>query len=116
MIVAQEFISSGFGSYQFPNGSYIPCCGAFLYSVSDDLINWDTPQLLRPCKQEGLFQDWEYDPALLDETAWARTNGSERNWHAVIGTDTAHLYFWQSEDGQGRSVKRQRVVFGTTDN
>ena len=55
-----KWISSGFGSYAYPNGTEIPCCGAFLYSVSDDLINWDTPQLLRPCKQEGEAKDWEY--------------------------------------------------------
>ncbi len=82
--------------------------------MSDDLVNWDTPQLLRPCKQEGPFEDWEYDAAFLDEAAWAQ-NQSEPNWHAVIGTDTAHLYFWQADvGGKGRSVKRQRVVFGPT--
>jgi hypothetical protein len=87
-----KWISSGFGSYAYPNGSEIPCCGAFLYSVSTDLINWDTPQLLRPNKQEGQFPDWEYDAALLDETAWSLHG--EQNWHAIIGKDTAHLYFW----------------------
>jgi len=106
-----KWISSGFGSYAFQNGTEIPCCGAFLYSVSDDLINWDTPQLLRACKEEGKNEDWEYDAAFLDETAWSQHG--QANWHALIGGDTAHLYFWQADPGtRGRSVKRQRVAFG----
>jgi hypothetical protein len=104
-----KWISSGFGSYLFPNGTRINCCGAFLYSVSDDLINWDTPQLLRPNKQEGAFEDWEYDAAFLDETSMSR---GERNWHSSIGASTADLYFWQQDlDDGGRSVKRQAVSF-----
>ena len=107
-----KWISSGFGSYEYANGTVINCCGAFLYSVSDDLLNWETPQLLRPQKQEGQFPDWEYDAAFLDETAW--TALGERNWHSVIGADTAALYFWQQDVGaenRGRSIKRQSVSF-----
>jgi len=84
-----QWISSGFGSYTYENGTRIDCCGAFLYSVSDDLLNWSTPQLIRPITQEGKDAAWEYDAALLDETAFT-THGA-RNWHAVIGADTADL-------------------------
>ena len=106
-----KWISSGFGSYQYDNGTVIGCCGAFLYSVSEDLINWDTPQLLRPNKQEGAFPDWEYDAAFLDEVDGP--SRGEPNWSAGVGRDTAHLYFWQQDlADSGRSVKRQRVSFG----
>jgi len=105
-----KWISSGFGSYEYPNGTVINCCGAWLYSVSSDLVNWDTPQLLRPNKQEGEFKDWEYDPAFLDETAFSLRG--YRNWHESIGKDTAHLYFWQQDLGHnGRSIKRQSLTF-----
>jgi len=106
------WISSGFGSYQYENGTSIDCCGAFLYSTSPDLLNWDTPQLIRPAKQEGAFKDWEYDPALLDETAFSARGF--RNLHESIGGDTAHLYFWQQDlaQGGGRSIKRQSITFG----
>ena len=105
-----KWISSGFGSYEYANGTRINCCGAFLYSVSEDLINWDTPQLLRPNKQEGEVPDWEYDAALLDESAWSARG--KRNWHESIGRDSAYLYFWQIDVPAGRSVKRQRITFG----
>ena len=105
-----RWISSGFGSYRYANGTDIPCCGAFLYSTSADLLNWDTPQLIRPNQQEGSSATWEYDAAFLDETAW--TAGGKRNWHESIGADTAHLYFWQADAPPGgRSVKRQTVSF-----
>lgn len=105
-----KWVSSGFGSYEFPNGTVISCCGAFLYSVSDDLVNWDTPQLIRPQKQEGPFKDWEYDASFLDETAWSALG--EENWSAFIGADTAHMYFWQQDlDDGGRSIKRQAISF-----
>ena len=105
-----RWISSGFGSFRYENGTSIPCCGAFLYSTSEDLINWDTPQLIRPCQQEGTSPTWEYDPALLDETAW--TQRGKRNWHESIGGDTAHLYFWQQDAaGDGRSIKKQTISF-----
>lgn len=105
-----RWISSGFGSYAYANGTHIPCCGAFLYSASDDLINWDIPQLLRPNIQEGAPGAlWEYDAAFLDETAW--TQRGERNWAASIG-DAPSLFFWQQDAGNGgRSVKRQSVAF-----
>jgi hypothetical protein len=104
-----KWISSGFGSYHYENGTSIPCCGAFLYSVSEDLINWDTPQLIRPNKQEGLFKDWEYDPAFLDESAWSERGA--RNWHESIG-ESAWLYFWQQDlSDSGRSIKRQAITF-----
>jgi hypothetical protein len=45
------YIAGGFGSYKYANGTNIPCCGAWLYSLSDDLINWTPPQLIRPNKQ-----------------------------------------------------------------
>lgn len=107
-----SWIASGFGSYQFINGTKIDCCGAFLYSVSSDLLNWDTPQLIRPNKQEGAFKDWEYDPALLDETAFSARG--YRNLHESIGTDTAHLFYWQADIqvGGGRSIKKQAITFG----
>jgi hypothetical protein len=105
-----RWISSGFGSYRYANGTDIPCCGAFLYSTSPDLLNWDTPQLIRPSQQEGVSATWEYDAAFLDETAW--TQRGQRNWHESIGADTAHMYFWQQDPpGGGRSVKRQTVSF-----
>ena len=104
------WIASGFGSYQYANGTTINCCGAFLYSTSADLLNWDTPQLIRPNKQEGSSIDWEYDPALLDETAY--TQRGLRNLHESIGGDTAHLYYWQQDEvGPGRSIKRQAISF-----
>lgn len=74
-----RYIAASFGSYTYPNGTHIPCCGAWLYTLSDDLLTWDHPQLVRPCKQEPYFVDWEYDPSFLDETSGAR------NWHEVIG-------------------------------
>ena len=107
------WISSGFGSYTYANGTKIECCGAFLYSVSSDLLNWDTPQLIRPNQQEGASATWEYDPALLDETAW--TARGKRNWHESIGASSAYLYFWQQDaynaSGYGRSIKRQSISF-----
>jgi len=45
------YMAGGFGSYRYPNGTDIPCCGAWLYALSDDLINWTPPQLVRPNKQ-----------------------------------------------------------------
>jgi hypothetical protein len=105
-----KWISSGFGSYRYPNGTSIGCCGAFLYSVSSDMINWDTPQLIRPAQDEAQSQTWEYDAAFLDETAW--TLRGKRNWHESIGKDSAHLYYWQADLPKGRSVKRQRITFG----
>jgi hypothetical protein len=105
-----KWVSSGFGSFTYGNGTEIPCCGAFLYSVSSDLINWDTPQLIRPCQQEGVSVTWEYDPALLDEAAW--TERGVRNLHESIG-QTASLFFWQQDEtGRGRSIKRQTISFG----
>jgi hypothetical protein len=107
----RSWIASGFGSYRYPNGTDIPCCGAFLYSVSTDLINWDTPQLLRENIQEGSSKDamWEYDPTFLDPTAFS--THAERNWHAIIG-DAPYLFFWQADGiDPGRSVKRQSVSF-----
>ncbi len=45
------YIAGGFGSYTYANGTEIPCCGAWLYALSDDLINWTPPQLIRPNQQ-----------------------------------------------------------------
>ena len=105
-----KWISSGFGSYKYENGTEIPCCGAFLYTVSDDLLNWETPQLIRPCQEEGKATAWEYDPALLDESAWSVRG--VRNLHESIGKE-AHLFFWQQDEtGHGRSIKRQAITFG----
>lgn len=104
-----SWIASGFGDYTYPNGTRIPCCGAWLYSTSDDLTSWAQPQLVRPCKQEGLHRDWEYDPAFLSEDAW--TLRGKRNWHESIG-DTTYMYFWQQDlSDRGRSIFKQSVTF-----
>lgn len=105
------YIASGFGSYTYPNGSHIPCCGAFLYSVSKDLLTWEAPQLLRPCKQEGQFPDWEYDPAFLDPTAY--TQRGMFNWHESI-SGSAFMYYWQAcpeVDPRCRQVMRQSITW-----
>ena len=103
------WLASGFGSYTFQNGTRIPCCGAFLYSISSDLVNWGPPQLVRPAKQEGLFADWEYDGVFLDDQAGAR---GLRNWHDELGSEF-YFYYWRAEpdrDPRARSVYRQKVT------
>jgi hypothetical protein len=104
-----EWVASGFGSFKYPNGTVIPCCGAWLYQTSNDLFTWGQPQLVRPNKQEGLFPDWEYDGAFLDPSASER---GFRNWHDEIGSNF-YLYFWAAQpqvDPRARSVFRQSVT------
>ena len=96
-VMFSQFIASGFGDYTYPNGTYIPCCGGWLYSTSDDLLSWAQPQLLRPNKQKGQFRDWEYDPAMLDETAW--TSRGKRNWHR--SHDRGSVLLASGPDGWG---------------
>jgi hypothetical protein len=98
--------ASGFGSYTYANGTHIPCCGAWLYATSPDLRVWGQPQLIRPCKQEGQSQDWEYDPSFLDPAS------PSRNWHEELGGDEWYVYYWQARpdlDPRARSVYRQKV-------
>lgn len=88
------------------NGTHIPCCGAWQYSLSDDLFSWRAPQIIRPCAQEGRpggDGTWEYDGVFLDDgTPWLR------NWHEDT-RESLSLFFWRS-DGPGRSVLRQPVL------
>jgi hypothetical protein len=102
------YLASGFGSFTYPNGTHIPCCGAWLYSVTTDLLNWPPPQILREAKQEGPgVEDWEYDPVFLDPTTFAATGS--RNWHEGVGGSSAFLYYWQANGADGRNVMRQTI-------
>jgi hypothetical protein len=103
------YLASGFGSYTYPNGTYIGCCGAWLYSVTTDLLNWPAPQLVRPAKQEAPgVSDWEYDPTFLDPNTFAATGS--RNWHEGVGAQP-FLYYWQAGEGQGRNIMRQQITW-----